>query len=168
VPPLRGWLGHADPFAFADSYTPAPGVERFHCGTPPILSLAALDAALDAWDGVDLAAVRRKAESLGDLLVSLASQELAGAGVTVASPRPAALRGAQVSLRHPRAFALVQALAARGVIGDFRAPDLMRFGLHPLTLRHTDVWDAVAALHDVLLAAGESLSAGGPRPGAVT
>ena len=150
VPPLRGWLGHAEPFAFESRYRPAPGIERFHCGTPPILALAALEGALEALEGLDLAAARRKVESLGDLFVTLAGQELGGAGVEVASPRPAARRGAQVSLRHPEAFALVQALIARGFVGDFRAPDLLRFGLPPLTLRHADVWDLVAALRELL------------------
>lgn len=166
VPPLRGWLGHADPFAFAPDYVPAPGVGRFACGTPPILALAALDAALDAWEGVDLAAVRRKVTSLGELLIAVADQELADLGVEVASPRDARHRGAQVALRHPAAFALVQALLAQGVVGDFRAPDLLRFGLHPLTLRHVDVWDAMVALRGVL----ESGVAGpeAPAPGAVT
>ena len=167
VSPLRGWLGHADPFAFAPTYEPAPGVDRFQCGTPPILALAALDAALGAWEGVDLGQVRRKVESLGDLLVAAADQELAGLGVGVASPRDARRRGAQVALRHPAAYAVMQALLGRGVIGDFRTPDLLRFGLHPLTLRHVDVWDAVAALRDVL-AGGGAVAEQRPRPGAVT
>lgn len=159
VPPLRGWLGHADPFAFAPRYAPAPGVDRFCCGTPPILSLAALDAALDAWDGVDLAAVRRKAASLGDLLIAAADRELANLGVAVASPREAKRRGAQVALSHPQASAVMQALVARGVVGDFRAPDLLRFGLHPLTVRHVDVWDAVTVLREVLVAGVRPLPA---------
>lgn len=150
VPPLRGWLGHAEPFAFDSRYRPAAGIERFHCGTPPILALAALDGALEALEGLDLAAARRKVDSLGDLLVALADRVLAEPGVQVASPRSAERRGAQVSLRHPEAFALVQALIARGFVGDFRAPDLLRFGLPPLTLRHADVWDLVAALADLL------------------
>ena len=150
VPPLRGWLGHADPFAFEPAYRPAPGIERFHCGTPPILAMAALEAALEALDGLDLAAARRKVETLGDLFVAAVDQRLAAAGVAVASPRTAARRGAQVSLRHPDAFALVQALAARGFVGDFREPDLLRFGLPPLTLRHADVWDLVEALGELL------------------
>jgi kynureninase len=150
VPPLRGWLGHAEPFAFERGYRPAAGIDRFHCGTPPILALAALDGALDAFEGLDLVAARRKTEALGGLLVALTDQELADAGVEVASPREADRRGAQVSLRHPEAFALVQALIGRGIVGDFRAPDLLRFGLPPLTLRHVDVWDLVAALAELL------------------
>jgi kynureninase len=165
--PLRGWLGHADPFAFAEDWQPASGIGRFHCGTPPVLSLAALDAALDAWQGVDLELARAKAGGLGDLLIALAERELADLGVSVASPRDALLRGAQVSLRHPEAFAVMSALVARGIVGDFRAPDLLRFGLHPLTVRHVDVWDAMAGLAEVLR---NGIAGAGtrPRPGMVT
>jgi kynureninase len=151
--PLPGWLSHERPFDFAEGYRPAPGVDRFLCGTPPILSLAALDAALAAWEGIDLAAVRRFSSSLGDLLVALAEERLMAAGVEVVSPREAARRGAQVSLRHPRARALVEALASRGVVGDFRPPDVLRFGLHPLYLRHADVWEAMDELRRLLGAA---------------
>jgi kynureninase len=148
-PPLRGWMGHADPFAFETSWRPAPGVERFACGTPSILALAALDAALAATADVDLALARRKVEGLGELLMSLVDDRLGGT-VEVASPRLAAQRGAQVSLRHPEALALTQALLAAGVVGDHRPPDLLRLGLPPLTLRYADVWDAVALLGDLL------------------
>ncbi|HEV8631819.1 MAG TPA: aminotransferase class V-fold PLP-dependent enzyme [Thermoanaerobaculia bacterium] len=148
--PLPGWLGHADPFGFEVAYRPAPGVDRFLCGTPPILSLAALDAALVAWQGIDLDMVRCWSSSLGELFIALADRELAPLGVTVASPRQAARRGAQVSLRHPRGRALVAALGAGGVIGDFRPPDLLRFGLHPLYLRHADVAAAVTACGELL------------------
>jgi kynureninase len=153
--PLPGWLGHAEPFAFADAYVPAPGVDRFLCGTPPILSLAALDAALDAWEGIDLRAARAWSSSLGDFFIALAERELVPAGVEVASPRAAARRGGQVSLRHPRAGELVAALAARGIVGDFRPPDVLRFGLHPLYLRHADVAAAVEACAELLGAAAE-------------
>ncbi|HEV8237919.1 MAG TPA: aminotransferase class V-fold PLP-dependent enzyme [Thermoanaerobaculia bacterium] len=148
--PLPGWLGHANPFAFADGYEPAPGVDRFLCGTPPILSLSALDAALEAWEGIDLRAVRDWSASLGDAFIALADAHLAPLGVTVASPRDAARRGAQVSLRHPRAQELIAALAARGIVGDFRPPDLLRFGLHALYVRHADVVALVEALAGLL------------------
>ena len=150
--PLPGWLGHADPFAFADDYEPAPGVDRFLCGTPPILSLSALDAALGAWEGIDLRALRDWSASLGDHFIALVDAQLASAGVEVASPRDAARRGAQVSLRHPRAQELIAALAARGIVGDFRPPDLLRFGLHALYVRHTDVAALVEALAELLAA----------------
>jgi kynureninase len=165
--PLRGWLGHADPFAFEVEFRPHTGIARFHCGTPPILAMVALDAALDVFAGVDLAALRAKAEALGELFVTLVEQRLSGSGVTVASPREAHRRGAQVSLRHPRAFALVQGLIARGVVGDFRAPDLLRFGLPPLTLRYADVWRAVEELA-ALLAHEDVADDRRPRAGEVT
>lgn len=153
--PLPGWLGHANPFAFADEYEPAPGIDRFLCGTPPILSLSALDAALEAWDGIDLRAVRDWAASLSDSFIALVDERLASVGVEVASPRDAARRGAQVSLRHPRAQELIAALAARGIVGDFRPPDLLRFGLHALYVRHADVAALVEALAELLAAPTE-------------
>jgi kynureninase len=148
--PLAGWFGHAAPFALERDYRPAPGIARVQTGTPPVLSMAALDAALDAFDGVDLAAVRAKSLALSDLLIALADTRLAPYGVTVAAPREHARRGSQVCLRHPAAYGLVRALVARGVVGDFREPDLARFGLAPLYLRFVDVWDAVQAAVDVL------------------
>jgi kynureninase len=149
--PLQGWLGHAAPFDFDPEYRPAEGIARFLCGTPPILSLAALDAALELFDGVDLAAVRAKSVALGDLFLELVDQKCGHLeGLEVASPRDGALRGSQVSLRHPEGYAIVQALIARNVIGDFRAPDVLRFGLPPLYLRFVDVWDAVRHLREVL------------------
>lgn len=148
--PLQGWMGHAAPFAFEPEYRPAAGIGRFQCGTPPILSLAALDAALELFDGLDPAALRTKSQALGDLFLELVDSECAGFGLEVACPRDGQRRGSQVSLRHPEGYAIVQALIARGVIGDFRQPDVLRFGLAPLYLRHVDVWDAVQHLREVL------------------
>ena len=148
--PLTGWLGHADPFAFADDYAPAPGIARMQCGTPPMLSLAALEAALDVFDGVSIAALRTKSMALGDLFIRLADQALGGLGVTVESPRDATERGSQVSLSHPNGYAIVQALIARSVIGDFRAPDIVRFGFAPLYVRFVDVFDAIHAIERVV------------------
>jgi kynureninase len=148
--PLAGWMGHADPFAFGTRYAPAPGVARLLCGTPPILSLAALEcgALTIARAGVDR--LRRKSVALTELFIRLVEQECAGSGLSLASPREAARRGSQVSLRHPEGFAIVQALIARGVIGDFRAPDILRFGFAPAYVRFADAWDAVAALRAVM------------------
>ncbi len=148
--PLCGWLGHAEPFAFDTTYRPAPGIGRFLCGTPPILSLAALDAGLDSFASVDLAALRAKSMALGDLFLELVDERCAGHGFRHLSPRDAHRRGSQVSLAHPEGYAIIQALIARGVIGDFRAPDVLRFGLAPLYLRYADVWDAVEALRLVM------------------
>ena len=157
--PLAGWHGHARPFEFEPAYTPAPGIARLGCGTPPLLSLVAFDAALDVWATVDMAALRTKSLALGDLLIGLADERLARHGFIVASPRDGAARGSQVSLAHPDGFAMMQALIHGGTIGDFRAPDLLRFGFTPLYLRHVDVWDAV----DDLAAIAETRSWDDPR-----
>ncbi|MPY99142.1 MAG: kynureninase [Actinophytocola sp.] len=150
--PVPGWHGHADPFAFTTAYRPAAGVARFRTGTPPMLSYAPLEASLDLWQRVDLAAVRDKSLRLTDLFIQLVDQECAGLGLEVASPRDAAQRGSQVAVRHEHGYAVMRALIERGVIGDFRAPDLMRFGFTPLYLRYADVWDAVQVLREVLRA----------------
>lgn len=144
--PLSGWMGHAAPFAFDRNYQPATDARRFACGTPPILSLSALDAALDIFDGVDMDAVAQKARGLGDLFLAHALE----AGLTTVSPKPGGPRGGHVSLEFDHGYEFVQALIARGVIGDFRAPNLMRFGFSPLFLSYTDVWNAADALIDVL------------------
>ena len=144
-------MGHASPFDFETRYRPAPGMSRFLAGTPPILSMAALDDGLQTFEGVELAAVRRKSVELGDLFLRLAGERLAEFGVVPASPEDARQRGSQVSLRHPDGYALMKALIARDVVGDFRGPDLMRFGLAPLFVRYADVWDAVEALRLVLV-----------------
>jgi len=146
--PLSGWLGHAAPFAFEPAYRPAPGIARLICGTPPVLSLAALEVGVDIALGCDLAEVRRKSMRLTDLFVELVESRCPA--LDLLSPRDGHVRGSQVSFRHPHGYAIMQALIARGVIGDFRAPDILRFGLAPLYLRYADVWDAVAILAEVL------------------
>lgn len=148
--PLSGWMGHARPFDFVDDYEPAAGIDRWLCGTPPILSLTALDAALDAFDGVSMTQARAKAGALGDLFIERVEARCAAHGLQPVGPREAALRGGQVSFAHPNGWAVMQNLIARGVIGDFRRPDVIRFGFAPLYVRHVDVWDAVEILGDVL------------------
>jgi kynureninase len=148
--PLSGWLGHEQPFAFAETFAPAPGIDRLQCGTPPMLSLLALESALDIFDGVDVAAIRAKSVALGEFFIRLVDNELAPFGFTVVSPRDAATRGSQVSLAHAQGFSIMQALIARGIIGDFRAPDIVRFGFAPLYVRYVDVFDAVEAAADVM------------------
>ena len=149
--PLWGWMGHASPFDFATRYRPAPGMHRFLAGTPPILSMIALEEGLRTFEGVRMAELRGKSEALGDLFIRLVGERLAEFGVVPASPADARERGSQVSLRHPEGYALVQALIARGVVGDFRGPDLMRFGLAPLYVRYVDVWNAVEVLRLILV-----------------
>ena len=148
--PLTGWHGPAKPFDFTHDYAPHPAIDRMLTGTAPQLGVIALEAALDAFDGVDLHVLRDKSVALGDLFIALVDQELAGLGFTLASPRDAAQRGSQVSLAHEQGYAIVQALVARNMIGDFRAPDILRFGFAPLYVRYVDVWDTIAALKDVV------------------
>lgn len=142
--PLSGWMGSKSPFAFSSAYEPAAGAARFAAGTPPILSLAALDAALDVFGGADLRAIESKARALGDAF--LAAGEAAG----LTPVRIEGRRGGHVAFRHPDGYAIVQALIARGVIGDFRAPDILRFGFAPLYLSYTDVWRAGAILREIM------------------
>jgi kynureninase len=150
VQPLSGWLGHAEPFAFAGDYRPAPGIGRYVCGTPPVLSMVALEVGIDLMLGVEPAALRRKSVALTELFVAAIEQEAAGSDLSLLSPREPARRGSQVSFRHAAGYPVMQALIARGVIGDFRAPDILRFGFAPLYTRFVDAWDAAAALADIL------------------
>lgn len=147
-PALSGWLGHADPFAFSDDYQPGAGIDRFQCGTPGILGMAGLECGLDLMLEADMAAIRAKSQALGDLFIALNEERLSG--FELASPRDAALRGSQVSIRHAQGYAIMQALIARGVIGDFRAPDILRFGITPLYTRYEDVWLAIEALAAIM------------------
>jgi kynureninase len=154
-PPLSGWLGHAQPFAFSPHYQPANGIQRFICGTPPVLSMAALECGVDtvlaAGDHGGMAAIRNKSLALTDLFMRLVEERCAGHGFTIITPREPGLRGSQVSLAHPEdGYAIMQAMIARGVIGDFRPPDILRFGFTPLYTRFVDVWDAVDRLHQVI------------------
>ena len=148
-PPLSGWMGHAHPFTFDIGYEPAHGIARNLCGTPPVLSLSALDAALDVMLEADMKAIRAKSLALGELFLGLVEQECGRHGFANGSA-PQHERGSQVGLLHPEGYAIMQALIARGVIGDFRAPDMLRFGFAPLYNRFVDAWDAVAALKAVM------------------
>jgi kynureninase len=146
--PLTGWHGHATPFDLDSSFTPAAGIERARIGTPQLLSMLALEAALDVFDDAPIEQVRAKSLQLTGLVIDYADAFLPS--VEVVTPREPGRRGGQVALRHRDAYAIVQALIARGVVGDFRAPDLVRLGFAPLYLSHADVWDAMAQLRDVL------------------
>ncbi|MFN0115327.1 MAG: kynureninase [Paracoccaceae bacterium] len=147
-PALSGWLGHEAPFAFDPAYRPGRGIERMRVGTPPVLQMAALEASLDIWDQVDMTAVRARSVELTEAFI--AGVEAACPALTLASPRDPVQRGSQVSFRHAQGYAIMQALIARGVIGDFRAPDILRFGFTPLYTGMEDVTGAVAALRDIL------------------
>ena len=166
-PPLSGWLGHAEPFAFAPHYQPANGIQRFICGTPPVLSMAALECGVDtvlaAGDRGGMAAIRNKSLALTDLFMRLVDERCGDCGFTIVTPREPGQRGSQVSIAHPDdlsrrssgaakadGYAIMQALVAKGVIGDFRPPDILRFGFTPLYTRFVDVWDAVDRLQQVM------------------
>lgn len=146
--PLWGWLGHAEPFAFEPDYRPASGIRRHLCGTPPILSLSALDEALEVLGEVDIERVRAKSMALTDAFV--AAVESGTDRLELVSPREADARGSQVAWRHPEAWPIVRALQARGIVGDFRAPDLARFGFAPLYNRHEEAVRAGLALAEVV------------------
>ncbi len=149
-PPLSGWFGHASPFAFEQHYRPAAGIMQAAVGTPPVISLAALEVGVDLMLEVCMADVRAKSVVQTSMFIALVEQELAPFGVALGSPREDAQRGSQVCLSHQSAWPIMQALIARGVIGDFRAPDIMRFGFAPLYVRYSDVWEAVIQLKDIL------------------
>jgi kynureninase len=148
--PLTGWMGHAQPFAFTDGYAPAPGMARFLCGTPSVLSLAALEVGVDLALEADLTLVAAKSRALATLFIDLVRSRCERYGLTLVGPGADAPRGSHVSFRHDQGYAVMQALIARGVIGDFRAPDVLRFGLTPLYLRFADIVRAVEVLEDVL------------------
>jgi kynureninase len=148
-PPLQGWMGHAEPFAFEESYRPVSGITRFLTGTPSILALAALETGLDTFDGIAMADIEAKAQALSSLFVNQVEACCDGE-VHLVGPRDARERGSHVSFAHPEGYAVMQALIERGIIGDFRAPDLMRFGFAPLYNRYEEVWRAADAIGEIL------------------
>ena len=148
--PIPAWMGHANPFEFSLDFAPAQGVSRLLSGTPPIVSLAALEAGLDIWNEVDMTTVRAKSIALSELFIRIVEHQVNQSTVQLASPRDPAQRGSHLGLAHPHAYAVMQALIARGVIGDFREPDLMRFGFAPLYISFTDVWRAATTLVEIV------------------
>ncbi len=147
-PVLAGWQGHEAPFAFDLDYRAGPAIERMRIGTPPILQISVLESALDVWDGVDIEDVRQKSIELSQLFIELIEQQCPQ--FTLASPRDAAMRGSQVSFQFSEGYAVMQAIIERGVIGDYRAPDIMRFGFTPLYLDEGDIRKGVAIIADVV------------------
>ncbi len=146
--PLQGWFGHAAPFAFDDAYEPAPGMTRMLCGTPPMLSLLALESGVATFAGTDMGAVFAKSSALFDLFADQVASRCPE--LTLVSPRDAACRGSQISFSHPHAYEICQAMIAADVVGDFRAPDILRFGLTPLYTGFEDLWIAADRLADIL------------------
>jgi kynureninase len=147
--PLTGWLGHAKPFDFEDDYQGAAGIQQAMCGTPPVLANAALEVALNLMLSVDMHLVRVKSQLMGNLFIQLIQQRCPQ--FEVESPADDEQRGSHVSLAHTQGYAIMQALIARNIIGDFRAPKTLRFGFTPLYLRYVDLWDTVEALEDIML-----------------
>ena len=148
--PICGWFGHARPFEFDDVYEPAAGMDRWQVGTPGVIGMRSLEGALSVWDSLSISDVAEKSAALFDGLAAWIDGPLADAGFELVTPRDPARRGSQVSCRHPDAWPICQALIEAGVIGDFRTPDILRFGLTPLYLRHVDVWDAGARLAQIM------------------
>ncbi len=149
--PLTGWFSHSSPFTFDPQYAPASGITQFYTGTPPVLSLTALEAAIDVWEGVSMADVWGKSLALTDLFIEAVETQCDGLGLTLTSPREHKMRGSQVSFRIADiGYPVMQALISRGVIGDFRAPDVIRFGFTPLYTRFVDVARAAGILAEIL------------------
>jgi kynureninase len=148
--PLTGWWTHRQPFAMQPAYAPAGGIRRALCGTQPVTSLALVECGLDIFHQVSMAALREKSLALSDLFIALLEQHCDGHPLQVITPRAHAERGSQVSVTHPHGYAVMQALIARGVIGDYREPQVMRFGFTPLYTGYHDVWQAVMVLKDIL------------------
>ena len=149
-PVVTGWFSHADQFRFEDRYRPADSIGKCLVGTPPILSLRAVLDGVACFDGMDMADLVEKSRRLSGLFIELADARLATHGLELVSPRDASRRGSQVSFRHPEAYSIAKALIAREVIPDFRDPDILRFGITPLYMRHVDVWDAVEAIDSIM------------------
>ena len=149
--PLSGWMGHAAPFDFEDGYAPANDIGRFQCGTPPILALAALEEGVALFDEVAFDTLVAKSRQLSDAYIALVEARCGDQGFTLVSPCDAVRRGSHVSFAHPQAYAICQVLIDRGVIGDFRAPDVLRMGFTPLYTGFADVWRAVEILRDVMV-----------------
>ena len=149
--PLSGWFGHAEPFAFTPDYTPAAGIQRLMCGTPSVLATLALDSGISTFDDIAMAVVREKSLLLSDYFWTLMDQHCGEFGFACIAPRAHAERGSHLSFAHEHGYAIMQALIARGVIGDFRQPNLLRFGFTPLYTRFVDIWDAVMIIREVML-----------------
>ncbi|MEQ9663142.1 MAG: kynureninase [Parasphingopyxis sp.] len=148
--PLTGWMGHAAPFEFRDDYEPAPGMTRFLCGTPPMLSMLALETGLEQFADIAMPALEAKSAALFELFAEQIEARCAGHGLELVTSRDPAKRGSHISYTHSDGWPIMQALIDRGVVGDFRAPDILRFGLTPLYLGYADVWRAVEILADIL------------------
>ena len=148
--PLSGWMGHAKPFAFDAQYHPSLNINQFQCGTPSVISMSALDAALDVWQDVDMLQIRNKSEALAAVFTKLINMNACLHELILCSPDNAHQRGSQLAFSHDAAFSICQALIEKGVIADFRAPNILRFGFTPLYTSFEDIWKAVTTLVDIV------------------
>jgi kynureninase len=148
--PLSGWMGHATPFTFDHRYQPAPGIRRMLTGTPPVVALSVLDEAVRLIGEAGIEPLRAKGRRMTTLMIDLIARECAGRGLELATPQDEDIRGNHVIYRHPEAYPIVQALKARGVVGDFRSPDCIRLGIAPIYLSYENIWDAVLHLREVM------------------
>jgi len=149
---LTGWMGHASPFGFDINYEPAETIEKFRCGTPAILSYLALEKSLDIFETINMQELREKSQNLSQLFIKLIEQKCANFDLKLISPRNPEMRGSQISLTHSNSWEIMQALIDHNVIGDFRAPNIIRFGFTPLYTSYKNVWNAVTILQDIIKA----------------
>lgn len=150
LPILSGWFGHEDPFGFSDKYVPAANINRFQCGTPSVLAISILECGVDLFERTQIAKLREKSIALSSLFIDLMDEHCNHLGFKLVSPRKSADRGGHVSYAHKHGYGILQAIKQRGVIGDFRAPDIMRFGITPMYLRYQDIFDVVDIIGDVM------------------
>lgn len=149
--PLSGWMGHQSPFIFAPEYQASEGVQKYLCGTPPILSMSVLDAALDVFDGVDAIQLREKSLALAELLITLLEQDDLISELVLFSPRKGEHRGSQLAFQHPQAYSICQALMDKGVVTDFRTPDILRFGFSPLYIAYQNIWHTAHIVRELIV-----------------
>ena len=148
--PLTGWLGHANPFGFEDKYNASNGIKKYICGTPPILSYKAVESGLEIFNGISMKMVREKSIQLSEAFIALIQQECTEFGFELLSPKNADQRGSQISFKHDDAYPIMQTLISHGVIGDYREPNILRFGISPLYMRFEDIWEAIMCLKNIM------------------
>ena len=148
--PLTGWLGHIKPFDFEVEYQPANDINKFICGTPPIIAYKAIESGLEIFKDLSIIEIREKSIKLSEMFIQLMQQECTEFGFTLFSPKNSQQRGSQISFLHENAYPIIQALISHGIIGDYREPNIMRFGISPLYMRFEDVWNAITCLREIM------------------
>ncbi len=148
--PLTGWLGHIKPFDFEVEYQPANDINKFICGTPPIIAYKAIESGLEIFKDLSIIEIREKSIKLSEMFIQLMQQECTEFGFMLFSPKNSEQRGSQISFLHENAYFIIQALISHGIIGDYREPNVMRFGISPLYMRFEDVWNAITCLREIM------------------